>query len=92
MKFLSSYGFIVYALKKSVQFIVADSERTQEKKYERRSLRYPSILWERNVARREDDMEGPDALQDAEKGGGEKSSGYVGTMDGCTDEYKWSKL
>ena len=25
MKFLSSYGFIVYALKKSVQFIVADS-------------------------------------------------------------------
>lgn len=55
-------------------------------------MRYPSILWERNVARREDDMEGPDALQDAEKGGGEKSSGYVGTMDGCTDEYKWSKL
>ena len=64
----------------------------KRKKYERRSLRYPSILWERNVARREDDMEGPDALQDAEKGGGEKSSGYVGTMDGCTDEYKWSKL
>ena len=50
-------------------------------------MRYPSILWERNVARREDDMEGPDALQDAEKGGGEKSSGYMGTMDGCTDEY-----
>ncbi len=25
MKFLSSYGFIVYALKKPVQFIVADS-------------------------------------------------------------------
>jgi len=25
LKFLSSYGFIVYALKKSVQFIVADS-------------------------------------------------------------------
>ena len=28
------------------------------------------------MARREDDMEGPDALQDAEKGGG-GSSGYV---------------
>jgi len=27
LKFLSSYGFIVYALKKSVQFIVADSVR-----------------------------------------------------------------
>ena len=26
MKFLSSYGFIVYALKKPVQFIVADSD------------------------------------------------------------------
>ena len=30
MKFLSSYGFIVYALKKSVQFIVADSTRPSD--------------------------------------------------------------
>jgi len=30
LKFLSSYGFIVYALKKSVQFIVADSKSPPE--------------------------------------------------------------